>query len=246
MALNIADRIVTIVATATVTSMIWIVAGGSLIEMADSDSQEGVTRPAQAVPSPTAAPRVEPGVLEDPVEREPDPSPTATGAPLDRTTARRPGTDETRQLVVPVLNVRRSELTDTWADGTRKNESLHQALDIMAAEGASVIAAAAGTIERIHTSREQGRSLYIRSDDGRTLYYYANLGEYAPGLNEGQKIRRGQRLGSVGKGNDRAGSKAPHLHFSILRTLPRAAWYEPAAPVNPYALLTAKGTPGGS
>ena len=37
--MKFADRILTIIVTATVTSMVWIVAGGSLIENARSDSQ---------------------------------------------------------------------------------------------------------------------------------------------------------------------------------------------------------------
>ena len=40
--MKFADRILTIIVTATVTSMVWIVAGGSLIENAGSDSQIGM------------------------------------------------------------------------------------------------------------------------------------------------------------------------------------------------------------
>ena len=50
--MNLVDRILTIVITATITSAIWIVAGGSLIENATSVSQRNATRPAGAAPSP--------------------------------------------------------------------------------------------------------------------------------------------------------------------------------------------------
>ena len=50
--MNLVDRILTIVITATITSAIWIVAGGSLIENATSASQRGTTRPAEVAPNP--------------------------------------------------------------------------------------------------------------------------------------------------------------------------------------------------
>ena len=46
--MNIVDRLLTIVITATITSAVWIVAGGSLIENATGDSQRDTTRPAEA------------------------------------------------------------------------------------------------------------------------------------------------------------------------------------------------------
>ena len=42
--MKLVDRILTIVITATLTSAVWIVLGGSLIENATSVSQRGVTR----------------------------------------------------------------------------------------------------------------------------------------------------------------------------------------------------------
>ena len=53
--MNLVDRILTIVVTATITSAIWIVAGGSLIENATSTGQREATRPAEAAPSPSAS-----------------------------------------------------------------------------------------------------------------------------------------------------------------------------------------------
>ena len=54
--MKFADRILTVIITATVTSMVWIVAGGSLIENAGSDSQLEKTSPAKAAPSPSPNP----------------------------------------------------------------------------------------------------------------------------------------------------------------------------------------------
>jgi peptidoglycan LD-endopeptidase LytH len=138
-------------------------------------------------------------------------------------------------LTMPVLGVRPADLTDTFADA-RGGGRVHDALDIMAPEGTAVVAAAPGMVERLFLSDEGGKTVYVRSNDRRTIYYYAHLKDYAAGLKEGQTVRPGQRLGSVGyTGN--ADPAAPHLHFAILRTTPDAKWWEPATPVNPYPLL---------
>jgi len=55
-------------------------------------------------------------------------------------------------------------------------------------------------------------------------------------LNEGQQVRRGQRLGTVGSTGN-AEPEEPHLHFEVMRTTPDAQWWEPATSVNPYPLL---------
>ena len=229
------DRILTIVITATVTSMVWIVAGGSLIEMADSTSQRDSTRPAEAAPSP------EPTGTASP---EPSASPTAAlpgaaatkAAPLDEGGASDISQSDAQGLMIPVLNVRPADLSDTFTDEGPGGGRLHEAIDIMAPKGTSVVAAAPGKIEKLFSSSAGGNTIYVRSPDGETLHYYAHLSEYAPGLKEGQRIRRGQRLGTVGTtGNAR--SEAPHLHFAILRTTADAEWWEPANAVNPYPLL---------
>jgi len=236
MAMNFVDRILTVVVTATITSAVWIVAGGSLIEMANSSSQREATRPAEAAPSPspTASRVVE--------EISGGPSLTGDGAvqvaeALDTNPVEKPAEGQTRGLMVPVLNVRPSDLSDTFTDSRGSGEQLHEAIDIMAPEGTSVVAAAPGKIEKLFVSNAGGNTIFIRSADGETIHYYANLGEYAEGLVEGQRIRRGQRLGTVGSSGN-ASLEAPHLHFAIMRTTQDAAWWEPANALNPYPLLT--------
>src|SRR5690606_37145503 len=146
---------------------------------------------------------------------------------------------ELRELVIPVLNVRAQDLTDTFTDERGNAQRLHEAIDIMAPRGTTVIAATPGRIEKLFRSKAGGNTIYVRSNDGQTIYYYAHLDEYAEGLREGQRIRRGQRLGSVGSSGN-APEDAPHLPFAILRTTADADWWEPANAVNPYPLLTAK------
>ena len=137
---------------------------------------------------------------------------------------------------MPVLNIRPSDLTDTYSDSRGGGTRLHEAIDIMAPRGTSVVAAAPGTVEKIYQSGAGGKTLYIRSADGETIHYYAHLDDYAEGMKEGQRVRRGQRLGTVGSSGN-ASDEAPHLHFAILQTTRDAEWWEPANAVNPYPLL---------
>ena len=241
-AMGTVDRIVTILVTATITSMVWIVAGGSLIEMSGADSQRDKTRPGASA-SEAARPLTQETVAAE--EGDEDSAPQASTAQRarnvasnDRATATRPQMRQLSQMVIPVLNVRPDELSDSFLAERDGGERFHEAIDIMAPKGTSVIAAAPGTIERIYQSETGGNSLYVRSPDRETIFYYAHLDQYAPGLKEGQKVRRGQRLGTVGTTGN-AAPDAPHLHFAIMRTTQDAEWWEPTNAINPYPYLSA-------
>ena len=221
--MNIVDRILTIVVTATITSIVWIVAGGTLIENATSDSQRKNTRPAEVAPSPEATPTGDETAEE--------------AAGLDTAMPTSPSQNASNRLLIPVKNIRISDLTDTFSDSRGEGVRLHEAIDIMAPVGTSVVAAAPGTVEKLFRSDAGGNTIYVRSNDGETIHYYAHLDEYAEGLKEGQRVRRGQRLGTVGSSGN-ASEEAPHLHFAVLQTTADAEWWEPANAVNPYPLLT--------
>jgi murein DD-endopeptidase MepM/ murein hydrolase activator NlpD len=142
-------------------------------------------------------------------------------------------------LVIPVAGVRAGDLSDTFGDSRGGGSRQHEALDIMAPRGTPVIAAAAGTIEKLFRSDAGGNTIYVRSPDRATIHYYAHLDRYADGLHEGQRVAQGQTLGAVGSTGD-ASPDAPHLHFEIMQTTPTAKWYEPATSIDPYPLLTGK------
>ncbi len=236
------DRILTIVITATLTSVVWIVAGGSIIENTSSMRGADSVRPAEAAPSPSPSapspsPSALPGEASGPKGEDPDlPEATGVADSLHEDDARSPRTSDNRTMVVPVMNVRPSDLTDTFTKSQAAGSRLHEAIDIMAPEGTSVISAAPGTIEKMFVSEAGGKAIYVRSQDRETILYYAHLAEYAKGLKEGQKVRRGQRLGTVGSSGN-ASADAPHLHFAMLRTTADAAWWEPANAINPYPFL---------
>ena len=139
------------------------------------------------------------------------------------------------KLVIPVEGVPSSALADTFTQTRAGGARPHDAIDIMAARGRPVVAAADGRVEKLFWSGEGGRTLYQRSTDGKRIYYYAHLDSYAPGLGEGQALQRGQPIGTVGSTGN-ADESAPHLHFAILLVRPDEPWYG-GQPINPYPLL---------
>lgn len=147
-------------------------------------------------------------------------------------------TQQAGNLIVPVEGVASSALTDSFTQLRAAGARSHDAIDILAPVGTPVLAASDGRIEKIFWSDAGGRTLYQRSPDGRLSYYYAHLDDYAPGLHEGQALRRGDRIGTVGSTGN-ADPAAPHLHFAVHVMAPGDRWYGGRA-VNPYPLL-AKG-----
>lgn len=144
-------------------------------------------------------------------------------------------------LALPVAGIEPGVLTDTYSDA-RAGGRIHDAIDIMAPAGTPVIAAAAGTIEKLYFSRGGGGiTVYVRSPDRRWMFYYAHLQAYAPGLHEGDAIGRGDPIGLVGSTGN-ASAEAPHLHFAISRMAPEDQWWR-GTPINPYPLLVGNRSP---
>jgi peptidoglycan LD-endopeptidase LytH len=142
-------------------------------------------------------------------------------------------------LAIPVAGVSFRQLVDTYSEARAGGARLHDAIDIMAEAGTPVIAAAPGKVAKLFFSEGGGGiTAYVRSDDGRWMYYYAHLQGYAPGLAEGQSIRRGQMIGRVGSTGN-ANAKGPHLHFAISQMAPNEKWWQ-GTPLNPYTLLAAR------
>ena len=142
-------------------------------------------------------------------------------------------------LAIPVAGVKPGELIDTYTQARAGGQRIHDAIDIMAAEGTPVIAAAPGKVEKLFFSNGGGGiTAYVRSDDGRWIYYYAHLLSYAPGLAEGQRMQRGQLIGRVGHTGN-ANPAGAHLHFAIFRMNPGERWWQ-GTPINPYPLLAGK------
>jgi len=143
-------------------------------------------------------------------------------------------------LAIPVAGVRAAQLSDTYSQA-RGGGRVHDAIDIMAPAGTQVVAAAGGTVEKLFFSRGGGGiTAYVRSPDGRFIYYYAHLQGYAPGLREGVGIRRGDPIGTVGSTGN-ASPAGPHLHFAIHAMAQGERWWQGRA-INPYPLLAGRDT----
>ncbi|HET6762572.1 MAG TPA: M23 family metallopeptidase, partial [Longimicrobiaceae bacterium] len=125
-------------------------------------------------------------------------------------------------------------LVDTYSQA-RGQGRRHDAIDIMAPRGTPVVAAGDGVVMKLFRSVRGGTALYELAPDGRTIYYYAHLDRYAPGIAEGRAVKRGALLGYVGNTGD-AGPGNYHLHFEVSTTAdPHRYWG--GTPQNPYPLL---------
>jgi murein DD-endopeptidase MepM/ murein hydrolase activator NlpD len=144
-----------------------------------------------------------------------------------------------RNLLLPVEGVKAAQLVDTFNDDRTEGKQ-HEALDIPAKRGTPVLAADDGTVVKLFTSVPGGLTVY-QFDPTRTwCYYYAHLDCYADGLDEGMRVKKGDRLGYVGSTGN-APVDAPHLHFAIFKLGPEKKWWQ-GTPVNPFPVLRAAQT----
>jgi murein DD-endopeptidase MepM/ murein hydrolase activator NlpD len=209
-----------------------------------ASTDAGRAAPAAAAPvdaNPDTAPLATPAAPADraaPAPAPPDtvaaPTPALPSAALPRAPAAAP----TTALLLPVAGIRPSQLSDTFNDARAGGARIHDALDIMAPRGTPVLAAVDGKVEKLFTSDAGGLTVYQFDPSGTYCYYYAHLDAYAPGLREGQLLKRGDVIGTVGSTGN-ANPDGPHLHFAIFLLGPDKKWHE-GTPVNPYPLLTAR------
>jgi murein DD-endopeptidase MepM/ murein hydrolase activator NlpD len=163
-----------------------------------------------------------------PGQRAPKPAPKIAVAPAGAA----------GPLLIPVQGVAAAALHDDWAEPRGDGTRTHHAIDIMAPTGTPVLAAADGRIEKLFDSKLGGTTIYERSPDGGTIYYYAHLDRYAPTLVEGMTVARGQVIAGVGATGD-ADPGAPHLHFEVHRMAPGQPWWQ-GEELNPYPMLVAR------
>lgn len=137
-------------------------------------------------------------------------------------------------LRIPVSGVKPDQLVDTYSQARSEGRS-HDAIDIAAPLGTPVIAATGGKVLKKFKSKRGGITLYHLDPDGRTVYYYAHMDRYAPGIVEGKRLMGGETLGYVGNSGN-AGKDNYHLHFGISITEdPKKFWG--GKNINPYPLL---------
>ena len=139
-----------------------------------------------------------------------------------------------RRLVIPVQDVPIGNIRDTF-DESRGTERKHEATDILAARGTPVLAADDGMVQKLFLSKPGGITIYQFDPTEQYCYYYAHLDQYADGIHEGMRVRRGDVIGYVGSTGN-ASETAPHLHFGVFKLGPEKQWWE-GTPINPYPIL---------
>jgi peptidoglycan LD-endopeptidase LytH len=231
--------------------LIWILSARSGQDEARTSSTSGATSSASPLPStpstqPTASATFAPETTPlPPVEAspaqpidqttnnqaQPHAPPNASGNTSTPTSAVPPNS---ATLLIPVAGVRPDQLRDTFQE-SRSEGRAHDAIDIPAARGTPVLAAADGRIVKFFNSERGGITIYQLSVDEKLVYYYAHLERYADGLTEGHFARRGEVIAYVGDTGN-AGPGNYHLHFSVATiTDPKRYWA--GTNVNPYPLL---------
>lgn len=137
------------------------------------------------------------------------------------------------ELPVPVAGVRAESIADTWG-APRGRDRRHQGVDIFAPRGTPVVSSTRGVVVAVRDQGLGGRQVWVMGP-GRERHYYAHLDDWAPGLAEGDLVRAGSRLGTVGDTGNAQGTP-PHLHYGIygatgaVDPLPRLRAHAAAAP----------------
>jgi murein DD-endopeptidase MepM/ murein hydrolase activator NlpD len=134
-------------------------------------------------------------------------------------------------LSFPMATLPRCDILDSFGD-PRSGGRSHEGVDMLATLGQQVFAAADGVLTTQYVNGAtnaalSGNAWRLSAADG-SVFFYAHLSGFAPGLTVGSSVAAGQLIGFVGDtGNPGAGNF--HLHFE----------YQPdGVPVNSLPLLT--------
>ena len=139
-----------------------------------------------------------------------------------------------RDLTLPVHGIKRDDLRDGFNE-MRGSGRRHEAIDVLAPRHTPVVAVEDGTVARLFLSDVGGITVYQFDSTEHYVYYYAPLQNYAPGLTEGDHVKRGEVSGNVGTTGN-APRDTPHLHFAIFKMTGEKKWWQ-GTPIDPHAVL---------
>lgn len=125
-----------------------------------------------------------------------------------------------RMLAFPVAG-KKSNIGSFWGASRDGGRRKHQGIDIFARKGTPVVAISDGVIIESGNTPIGGKVLWLKSSSHGWTAYYAHLDKKA--VKEGQYVRKGQVLGTVGNTGNARYTPA-HLHFGI---------YKDSGPINP-------------
>jgi hypothetical protein len=109
----------------------------------------------------------------------------------------------------------------------------HRGIDIAAAQGTTVVAAAGGEVRFAGTAGSSGVTVSIRTADGRFDTSYLHLASIA--VRKSQIVAAGERVGTVGTTGVRS-AEQPHLHFGVRDAGSKHSYHDPLAFLPPPAL----------
>lgn len=143
-----------------------------------------------------------------------------------------PRTSAGRACPVTAASGFRPRLWDGFLE-VRAGGALHEAQDIVGAEGSLIVAPVAGIVPQVARGmpgigfgEKGGHYLWLRDGAGN-LHYFAHLAA-APVVRIGQRVEAGALLGYLGRTGN-AQTTCPHLHYAVTDTAGRK--------VNAYAAL---------
>lgn len=117
-------------------------------------------------------------------------------------------------LATPVKSARiSSEFTKRRFHPVLKKYRAHLGVDYAAGRGTPILAAGAGAISFIGSSRGYGNLIKIQHTDGY-LTLYAHQNSFRKGIKRGSSVKQGQVIGYVGSTGLSTG---PHLHFGLYK-----------------------------
>ena len=99
-------------------------------------------------------------------------------------------------------------------NATTRDWRVHDGMDISAAAGTPVLAAADGEVYTVYTDDTMGRTVVIRHDGDYTTKY-ASLAEEIS-VEPGDKVTIGQEIGVVGSTALLESALGEHVHFTVL------------------------------
>ena len=97
---------------------------------------------------------------------------------------------------------------DSW--GAARSGHSHQGVDMMADYGTPLVAIASGTATYVAYDGSGGNMIFLDGDDGNSYWYMHNQENF---IREGQHVKAGESIGTVGDTGNASGT--PHLHFEF-------------------------------
>lgn len=152
--------------------------------------------------------------------------------PTEPSKSTEPGKQPAEQTMAVVAPVEGEILTAFAADHlaynlTTRDWRTHEGVDLAAALGQKVVAAADGTVHTIYEDESLGMTVVLRHANGYTTHY-SNLAEETA-VSVGDVLSAGATIGTVGQTACVETAAAPHIHFAV---------YQNNVPVNPEDFLS--------